>query len=140
MQAKLKLCAGCNQMKHIWKNDAGTRYCQSCWAQRKPTQPKPASRINPVSDKKKALDKAYSLIRQEYLQRPENRCCAAKLTSQCMGCTPGSMTVHHRKGRGEYLLKTESWVSLCLPCHQYVEQHPQEAKSLGLSEDRLSNV
>jgi hypothetical protein len=55
IQAKLKICAGCNQPKHIWKSDGKDKYCKECWYQHQPPKgmPKPTKRPNPISVKMK---------------------------------------------------------------------------------------
>ena len=60
--------------------------------------------------------------------------CEAKL----MGCTGKSSDIHHMRGRGEYMLKIGTWLSVCRSCHTYIELHPVEAKELGFSKSRLN--
>lgn len=89
--------------------------------------------IRQVSKKQAILNQDYSKLRVVFLK--ENPLCKAKL----MGCTGVATDVHHKRGRGVYLLRTDTWVALCRTCHQRVETHPDEAKALGLSESRLQN-
>jgi len=116
IQAKLKLCAGCNQMKHIWKSQGKDKYCKECWY----SIEKPKS-IAPVSKKMRETIDQYSKIRTAYLQ----------------GCTGVATDVHHKAGRGENHLKMSTWLPVCRTCHTWIELHPKEAKELGLSETRL---
>lgn len=60
--------------------------------------------------------------------------CQAKL----VGCTGDATDVHHKAGRGENHLVISTWLAVCRSCHRYIEEHPVEAKELGLSESRLN--
>lgn len=126
IQAKLKLCAGCSQMKHIWKADGRDKYCKDCWYSiEKPKY------IAPMSKKMKETVDQYSKIRIAYLV--VNTICKASL----IGCTNQATEVHHKAGRGENHLKIATWLPVCRSCHTWIELHPKEAKELGLSETRL---
>jgi hypothetical protein len=126
IQAKLKICAGCNQMKHIWKSQGKDKYCKECWY----SIEKPKS-IAPVSKKMRETIDQYSKIRTAYLV--VNPSCKARL----QGCTNVATDVHHKAGRGENHLKISTWLPVCRMCHTWIELHPKEAKELGLSETRL---
>jgi len=140
MLAKSKLCTQCNEVKPIWKNDKGKRYCRPCWSLVKPTSKTSLltkrTPLKQVSDKQSKLNTVYSIARKEFLSRPGNNCCSAKLVPECTGCSQ-ELTIHHSKGRGKYLLDTTTWVALCIHCHMYVETHPEEAKALGYSDTRI---
>jgi formamidopyrimidine-DNA glycosylase len=139
MLAKPKLCAHCNEIKPIWKNDRGTRYCKTCWSLVKPTSTTTLTKRTPikqVSDKQSKLNVVYAIARKEFLSRSGNKCCRARLVPECSGCSE-ELTIHHAKGRGKYLLDTTTWKALCIHCHMYVETHPEEAKALGYSETRI---
>ena len=62
----------------------------------------------------------------------ENPNCQARLP----GCTLKSTDVHHKKGRGKYLLDTSTWLSCCRKCHTWIELNPLMAKELGFSLNR----
>jgi hypothetical protein len=123
IKAKLKQCAGCNQMKHIWKSHGKEKYCKECWY----SIEKPKS-IAPVSKKMRETVDQYSKLRTAYLVVNPN--CKANL----VGCTGTATEVHHKAGRGENHLR----IPVCRSCHTWIELHPKEAKELGLSETRLS--
>ena len=126
IQAKLKKCAGCEQMKHIWKSHGKEKYCKDCWYQLE--RPKKAA---PVSTKmKKTLDE-YSKKRIAFLAL--NQTCQAKL----VGCTGNATDVHHKAGRGENHLKMSTWLAVCRSCHSWITEHSKEAIEMGLSESRL---
>lgn len=93
------------------------------------------SKIKLVSKKRAALNRQYTLLRKQFLS--EHSCCEAGLEG-CTGCRMEYMTVHHKKGRGEYFLDTKTWLASCFTCHQWIERNPSEAKELGFSESRLS--
>ncbi len=139
MKLKLKLCAGCDEMKHIWKNDSGNRYCQYCWQSKNlksPTAVKKA--LKPKSDKKNVLDVLYTKMRKEFLNLPENSTCKAKFQG-CLNVFKEELTVHHMKGRGKYYLDKSTWLPLCWSCHDHVELHPEMARELGLSRSKVSD-
>ena len=76
--------------------------------------------------------KDYSSIRKHFLaQKPM---CQAKLEN----CTLRSTDVHHMKGRGmESYLNTDTWLSVCRSCHNWIENNPEESYELGFSKKRL---
>lgn len=133
MQQKKKLCNNCNTEQYIWKNDGGNRYCKSCWYKSKEKDSTPLKRkpINPKSKKMQILDDAYSKLRKKFLE--QKPMCEAALP----GCAGSSTDVHHKKGRGKYHLTVSTWLSVCRPCHMYIEEHPTEAQELGFSEKRI---
>ena len=129
IQAKLKKCTGCNELKHIWKSHGKDKYCQPCWY----SMEKPKS-IAPVSKKRQVAMDEYSKRRQLFFIT--NPICKAKL----VGCTGPATDVHHKAGRvGENYLKISTWLALCRSCHRWVEDNPIEAKELGFSESRLTS-
>ena len=126
---KLKKCAGCEQMKHIWKSHGKEKYCKECWY----SIEKPKS-ISPVSKKKRVEIDKYTLLRDAFITAKPR--CEAKL----VGCTGISTDVHHKAGRvGENYLKVGTWLSVCRNCHRWIEDNPEEAKELNLSQSRLNN-
>lgn len=136
---KLKLCSGCNSEKVIWKNHEGNKYCKDCWMKQSYKETPPAknyNRIKPISDKKRVEDILYTKLRKDFLEKPENSTCKAKL-SGCMGVFKQNLTIHHTKGRGRYYLDSSTWIPLCLSCHEWVETHPKEAREMGLSGSKI---
>lgn len=132
MIGKPKQCAACGELKSIWKNHLGEKYCKDCWYKKAPVSfPKQRTPINPKSDKKAVEDKIYSKLRKLFLERYPY--CQARLD----GCTAVSTDVHHKKGRGEEYLNQDTWLSTCRTCHDWIEKHPIEAKELGFSINRL---
>lgn len=128
IQAKLKKCAGCNELKHIWKSHGKEKYCQPCWY----SIDKPKS-ISPVSIKRRVEMDTYGKLREAFLVVKPH--CEAKLQD----CTGHSTDVHHKAGRvGDNYLKIGTWLSVCRSCHGWIETNPLEAKELGFSESRLN--
>lgn len=132
MIVKKKLCCACDTLQFIWKNHDGNKYCKHCWYNNTP--PKPPK---PISDKRRVEHVLYSKLRKEFLNKPENSFCKGRFPGVCLNVTGENLTIHHKKGRGKYYLDQTTWVSLCLACHTYVETHPLEARSLGLSDTKL---
>lgn len=56
------------------------------------------------------------------------------------GCCYTSVDVHHKRGRGKYLLDESTWLPVCRGCHNKIETHPNWAKENGYSESRLYEV
>lgn len=127
-----KECNKCGKVLPIWKNHRGNRYCKTCWLQQV------KNRIKSVSSKKKKLNKMYSIARKEFLKEPKNFYCKAALPG-CTGKDKSTLTIHHMKGRGKYMLDKNTWVTLCFNCHRWVEEHPEKAKIMGLSLKRNEN-
>ena len=129
IQAKLKMCAGCSQLKHIWKSHKKDKYCKDCWY----TIEKPKS-ISPVSEKRRGEMDRYARLRDAFITAKPR--CEAKLPH----CTGTSTDVHHKAGRtGDNYLNISTWLAVCRNCHFYIETHPEEAKELGLSQSRLTD-
>lgn len=86
----------------------------------------------PVSKNRQEALAKYRRLRDKYFL--ENPIC------EFPGCGSKEITLHHAKGRiGSFLTDKRYFKSLCWPHHQYVEEHPNEAKRLGLSGNKISN-
>lgn len=137
MQAKKKICNGCNQLEYIWKKEGLERYCKNCWSchnkskkSAKPTSKKP---LSPRSSKQQKLEALYSILRIKYLQH--HPYCEAHLP----GCQINASDIHHTAGRvGNLLLDDTQFLAVCRTCHGWIETHPEEAKVLELSKSRES--
>ena len=137
MQAKKKLCSGCNQLEYIWKKDGVQRFCKTCWSSQtkgkksiKPTAKKP---LSPRSSKQQKLEALHSILRTKYLQH--HPYCEAHLP----GCQINASDIHHKKGRtGDLMLDDTEFLAVCRMCHGWIETHPEEAKVLDLSKSRES--
>lgn len=49
----------------------------------------------------------------------------------CERCGEKACDIHHKKGRGAYLLEVDTWMSVCRGCHDYIGQHPFESYEMG---------
>jgi hypothetical protein len=139
---KLKICSFCNKETILWK--ANPKACKQCWlqykAQESSSHPKEYNvsktkqsrsyRIKSVSDKKLAELKEYRVVRDGYLKN--NPIC------EYPNCTSREVELHHRAGRSGKLLCDDTYFcSLCRVHHRWVEENVEQAKSLGLSLNRL---
>ena len=129
MLAKKKICSNCNTEQYIWKRYLGEPFCKSCWSCHK-SKDKPKtkvpSKLKQKSDKQKAIDKAYSLMRKVYMS--QNPLCNIKIPGVCTG---PSCDVHHMEGRGIQTLVQSTWVATCRECHSWCHLNPLEARELG---------
>lgn len=91
--------------------------------------------IKPISDKQAARLRKYRIARDEYFK--ENPVC------EYPGCSSRNITLHHGAGRIGDLLFDKRWFkSLCGGLnghHTWAEDHPEDAKAIGLSFDRLTD-
>jgi hypothetical protein len=128
MNYKTKTCVSCGEQKIIWKTvGKRDRYCRDCWY--KQEKPKP---ISPISDKMRKTMDEYGKKRIAFLAM--FNLCQANI----IGCCSGEATdVHHKQGRGDNHNTISTWLAVCRPCHTWIETHPQEAKDLGFSDNRL---
>lgn len=83
------------------------------------------------SKKRSKLNSEYSKLRKEHLE--SHPICQAKI----FDCSINSTDIHHTKGRGKYLNDTSTWLSVCRNCHNWIEEHPEEARELGFSKIRI---
>tara|TARA_R110000751_G_scaffold95607_1_gene186811 strand:+ start:449 stop:712 length:264 start_codon:yes stop_codon:yes gene_type:complete len=72
-------------------------------------------------------DRDYSKLRTVFLTDRPN--CMASIP----GCALRASEIHHKKGRGEYHNDTNTWLSVCRSCHEWIEKHPKQSIELGLS-------
>jgi hypothetical protein len=128
MEKKLKLCNGCEELKVIWKNHEGNKYCQYCWAKVKSGDPEHKSVIPKVSAKKQKQDAEYLKLRARFLT--EKPMCEINVS----GCTMNATDVHHTRGgeeRSVYYLIQSTWLSSCRNCHHHIHMNPAEARTMG---------
>lgn len=90
-------------------------------------------RIPRYSKKREQLNKVYDA--RARLFRKANPQCKIMAPGGCTGKTQG---VHHRKGRGRYLLDESTWIPACNYCNGYVEAHPAWAVENGFKESKYS--
>jgi hypothetical protein len=97
---------------------------------KRPVKKKQAKPIANVSKKQARRLRKYSKVRDKQLENIPY--------CQYPMCGKPATEFHHAGGRiGEDLFK--GGVSLCNNHHRWAEEHPEEAKLLGLSKSRLTN-
>lgn len=132
---KLKNCDGCNKPSVIWKSEGKSKYCKNCWSCHYSSKVGQTSKqrtpLAPRSSRQKKLEVAYSTLRKAYLK--DHGMCEAHLN----GCSTYATDIHHKAGRGAYLLDSTTYLAVCRSCHQWIELHPIEAKEMNFSVERL---
>lgn len=95
---------------------------------------KPKAKIKNVSDKQIERLAKYRKVRDEFMKL--HPMCQARLA----GCTIKATDLHHAKGKiGDLLTDKRYFKALCRKCHSYIETHPDWAKEMGYSLNRLEN-
>ena len=129
MISKKKVCSACNTEQYIWKRHLGQPFCKSCWScheSKDKPKTKVPSKLKQKSDKQKAIDKAYTLMRKEYLTK--HPMCEVKLPGVCKG---QACDIHHTAYRGINTLAQATWLAACRECHDWCHSNPKEARELG---------
>lgn len=89
---------------------------------------KPPARLNPQRRRRAAAERAYTVLRREFLaEHPA-----------CERCGQRATDVHHRAGRGPNLLRVDLFAALCRPCHDLCGREPAWAVANGYSLSRLA--
>ncbi len=123
-----------------------------------PKPKKPKSRltrgggIRPVSAKRAKLNKIYSALRKTFLAKhpfcqiwiKENADEGYELSEEFIiknngiirqhsiySLCPRSQDVHHKKGRGKYLLDVSTWLAVSRLMHEKVHREPKWAREKG---------
>lgn len=86
--------------------------------------------INKISKGMRKQISEYSKVRAEFLE--ENPNCQFK------GCNEKANQVHHKFGRGVYLLKKETFMAVCHHHHVIIEHNPEWSYEHGYSMSRLN--
>lgn len=128
----------------IWR--AKTRehgpLCLSCYNKRKSLispvmKHEPRKPINKVSDKQDKLNKAYLVLRKQFLKdHPVCQYCNSTSVKPDYCCKIAT-DIHHMGGRGKYFLDTSTWMSTCREHHTWIHDHDKEARELGYLKSRL---
>lgn len=110
----------------------GGNYCK--WHQHlRPKKEKPPKVYKPIKKISKKLSKelnTYSVLRKEFLSKPENMFCAVYPHLL-------AVEVHHMRSRGKYLNDTSTWLAVSREGHMFIEMNPELAKERGFSMSRL---
>lgn len=83
--------------------------------------------LKKVSDSLRAKLELYKELRPEFLKGKN-----CEYPKEPFGCLNPASQIHHRKGRGKYLLDRRTWLAVCGLCHHYLETHKKEARKLGI--------
>lgn len=136
IQPKKKLCHKCQQLKVIWKRDGREGYCKECWSCHSGTVRQTTKRtpLRPRSSKQQKLEVAYSTLRKVFID--SHPMCQAKVSESC---TLKATDIHHKKGRGEYLLDASTYLSVCRSCHEWITINSKKSIELGFSILRLED-
>jgi hypothetical protein len=89
--------------------------------------------VKKVSTKRRKALSEYSRVRNAYLAALAGK--DGKIAcKRCVRSIPvKAITVHHMRGRiGSLLCDTRHWTLLCMSCHNWVGDHPTEARDAGL--------
>lgn len=93
----------------------------------KEKKPKEIYSIPKVSKKRKVEQLQYSVLRTEFLAKPENSICFIE------GCNKPATTIEHRAGRGINYLNVSTWAGCCLKHNLELENNPELSKKYQLS-------
>lgn len=85
-------------------------------------------RLRSVSTHMSKRKAEYRQVRKSYLSQHRFCVCCLKRGQQPVPSTQ----VHHKKGRGRYLLDQATWAAVCAPCHEYIHNHPAWGYSTGM--------
>lgn len=92
------------------------------------TAKKPRKTVNHVSKVRSAQLREYSRTVKAWKALPENRMCGFP-----GGCEKPTTDCHHSRGKvGALLTDARWWKPLCRTHHDWVGNHPVEARALGL--------
>lgn len=85
--------------------------------------PKKPKLLKKVSDGKKLVNGEYSKLRKEYLQI-WSRCETGAMLYASVGfagCTKHSTQIHHCSVSATNFLNSDTWLSVCPECHEFIE-------------------
>lgn len=145
IQAKLKTCSHCGELKRIFKNvtEDGVRkklctWCSKLYDANQPKEDKPTESRNSIasrSPKRQKQETQYNKRAKKF--KEEHPLCQIGIPGTC---THFTQDVHHEGGKeNDLLLKEEWWRAVCRACHDWVGKHPAEAIQLGYSRPRTTN-
>lgn len=127
IKRKLKKCKTCGKDKYLFSHGN----CLECYklSKVKDVKPKPKKPIAKFSQKHLERLKEYRIVRDKYLkENPICKRCGSKR----------NLTLHHIQDRlGDNLTDVNNFMTLCLPCHQWVSDETNEAIKQGFAKSRL---
>ena len=82
---------------------------------------------------RKAIRRRSKKMTKLMAQYRKQRAAYLRLAPWCGVCHTAKATdVHHKRGRGPYLLMSLTWIGVCRICHNYIHAHPSWAYAEGL--------
>lgn len=101
---------------------------------------KRSGKLRPMSKKRQRESRTYSLLRAAFLEaKPKCEACAPITGYACVAGNGSNLManrsrdVHHVKGRlGGNLNNPDTWLAVCRTCHNWIHNHPRDARALGL--------
>lgn len=100
------------------------------------------SKLNPMSQGRIIESRRYSSLRKKFLkEHPTCQACKRHdvVRQESPTCTVGfafrrtATDIHHVKGRlGGNYLDVSTWMAVCRTCHDWIHQHPKEARAAGM--------
>lgn len=129
IKQKIGKCSECEQstpeqpliagkcQRHYWQ------FRSKQWKKSEPKEKKPIPRR---SKKKIIEDLQYSVLRKEFLEKPENKIC--KINGM------PTTEIHHKycgKNRAKYYLDTSTWLAVNRDSHNFIHDNPKKSRELG---------
>lgn len=114
----------CNDCPYLDNSQICFIKCE--YKQEKYKKVKVPTRIKQVSEKRKLEDIEYKRLRLEFLSKPENKICP--ITKWL------ATEIHHTysgKDRAKYYLDTTTWIAVSRDGHNWIHDHPKDARKLG---------
>jgi hypothetical protein len=94
---------------------------------------KPKTRQKPAQRQSKAINPRSAKMAKLMTQYRKQRAAFLRLSPWCGVCHTAKATdVHHKLGRGPYLLMSSTWIGVCRICHNHIHAHPSWAYAEGL--------
>jgi len=88
--------------------------------------------IRKVSARQAKLNREWQKLKRELLDK--YLCC------ECFGCLKKPTQVHHKRGRGRFLLDKRFLMAVCAPCHDKIHRCPKWATEHGYMISRLAKA
>lgn len=96
------------------------------------TKRKPRKPVRRVSPKQKLLLDRYAKLRSDFLCRVTScEICTDEWMAGVRNDVCAASQVHHKRGRGKFLLDTDTWMGLCVQHHDAVHRNPRWAMKQG---------
>lgn len=93
--------------------------------------------IRKVSLRQAKLNGQWQKVKREFLKE-HPVCGLIHLGLDC--CTQKATHVHHRRGRGKFLLDEAFLLPVCSICHDFIHRNPKWATEHGYMVSRLSRA